>query len=215
MQDLIYLTKLEPNLKLKTVRNDLSDMNMLHKTLMSAFPDMSGQGRMKVQLLFRVEPNSVILAQSTIKPDWSKLSGAYETFEKVIDLKTLPLEQGLILNFRLTANPVWKRPGLKNPIPLREEYPQEYILKYKLDKPPPTVIDWISRKRSNDLGFEIISCSTSFPTFSNQKVKISYCTYNGQLRLTDRSSFVKTLKEGIGKEKAYGCGLLSVAPVRE
>lgn len=214
MQDLIYLTKLEPNFRFKTVRDELSDMNKFHKTLMSAFPNLNGQGRLKTNLLFRIEPSGPIIVQSTMKPDWCNLGSSYAASEKIIDLEELSFQPGSVLNFRLTANPVWRRPGNKNPIPLREEYTQEYISKYNLDKSPPTVIDWIKRKRSDDLGFEVIACSTSFPTLSNHKVKISYCTFDGQLRITNRQSFVHTLKIGIGKEKAYGCGLLSVAPVR-
>ncbi len=214
MQELLYLTKLEPNLKLKSVRENLSDMNKLHKTLMSAFPNLDGQGRLKTNLLFRIEPAGEIISQSTMKPDWSNLSGSYAVFEKIIDLELLSLVQGVILNFRLTANPVWRRPGSKNPIPLRDEYSQEFVTKHKLDKSPPTVSDWIKRKRSDDLGFEVITCSTTFPNIQNKKFKIGYCMFDGQLRITNKQSFVKTLKEGIGREKAYGCGLLSIAPAR-
>jgi CRISPR system Cascade subunit CasE len=39
--------------------------------------------------------------------------------------------------------------------------------------------------------------------------------FDGLLRVTDRDAFVETLVRGIGSGKAYGFGLLSVAPARE
>lgn len=39
-------------------------------------------------------------------------------------------------------------------------------------------------------------------------------TYEGLLRVTDSDVFRKSLKQGIGPGKAYGFGLLSIAPAR-
>jgi len=40
-------------------------------------------------------------------------------------------------------------------------------------------------------------------------------TFEGILEVTDAEKFRQSLKQGIGTGKAYGFGLLSVAPVRE
>nr|WP_246421854.1 type I-E CRISPR-associated protein Cas6/Cse3/CasE [Nocardiopsis mwathae] len=39
-------------------------------------------------------------------------------------------------------------------------------------------------------------------------------SYDGRLIVTDPAAFTAALKEGIGRAKAYGCGLLSLAPDR-
>lgn len=45
-------------------------------------------------------------------------------------------------------------------------------------------------------------------------VSIDAVTYEGVLTVTDRQLFLQSLTSGIGKAKAYGCGLLTLAPVR-
>ncbi|MGH3942262.1 MAG: type I-E CRISPR-associated protein Cas6/Cse3/CasE [Pseudonocardiaceae bacterium] len=38
--------------------------------------------------------------------------------------------------------------------------------------------------------------------------------YDGHLLVTDRDTFATAILNGIGRAKAYGCGLLSLAPMR-
>ena len=46
------------------------------------------------------------------------------------------------------------------------------------------------------------------------RVKLLAVTYEGLLTVTDADAFRKALVNGIGREKAYGMGLLTVAGVR-
>ncbi|WP_282795515.1 type I-E CRISPR-associated protein Cas6/Cse3/CasE [Streptomyces sp. CC224B] len=45
-------------------------------------------------------------------------------------------------------------------------------------------------------------------------VQFTRVTYDGRLRITDLEAFRRTLTHGLGKAKAYGCGLMTLAPVR-
>ncbi|WP_411081746.1 type I-E CRISPR-associated protein Cas6/Cse3/CasE [Streptomyces sp. cmx-18-6] len=45
-------------------------------------------------------------------------------------------------------------------------------------------------------------------------VQITKVTFDGRLRITDPEAFRRTLTHGLGKAKAYGCGLMTLAPVR-
>jgi CRISPR system Cascade subunit CasE len=45
-------------------------------------------------------------------------------------------------------------------------------------------------------------------------VRFTRVTFDGRLRITDLPAFRKTLTQGLGKEKAYGCGLMTLAPAR-
>ncbi|MER7696119.1 type I-E CRISPR-associated protein Cas6/Cse3/CasE [Streptomyces sp. NPDC096095] len=45
-------------------------------------------------------------------------------------------------------------------------------------------------------------------------VQITKVTFDGRLRVTDPEVFRRTLTHGLGKAKAYGCGLMTLAPVR-
>jgi CRISPR system Cascade subunit CasE len=49
---------------------------------------------------------------------------------------------------------------------------------------------------------------------SGADVRIAKATYDGCLRITDLAAFRRTLVQGLGKAKAYGCGLLTLAPAR-
>ncbi|MBD0746008.1 type I-E CRISPR-associated protein Cas6/Cse3/CasE [Streptomyces sp. CBMA152] len=45
-------------------------------------------------------------------------------------------------------------------------------------------------------------------------VTFTQVTYDGRLRITDLAAFRRTLTHGLGKAKAYGCGLMTIAPAR-
>ena len=42
---------------------------------------------------------------------------------------------------------------------------------------------------------------------------LAMATYEGNLVVTDKEKFIKTLTEGIGKKKAYGFGMMTVIPI--
>ncbi|MCI5760847.1 MAG: type I-E CRISPR-associated protein Cas6/Cse3/CasE, partial [Ligilactobacillus agilis] len=47
---------------------------------------------------------------------------------------------------------------------------------------------------------------------NNRRVNLSKATFEGVLTVTDLEAFKKTLTRGIGREKAYGMGMLTVIP---
>lgn len=51
-------------------------------------------------------------------------------------------------------------------------------------------------------------------TGSDSDVRFNRATFDGRLRITDLGAFRHTLTHGMGKSKAYGCGLMTLAPVR-
>ena len=46
------------------------------------------------------------------------------------------------------------------------------------------------------------------------KVTLVTAQFDGQLRVTDAQAFQRCLRQGIGRAKSFGCGLLTVAPIR-
>ena len=46
-------------------------------------------------------------------------------------------------------------------------------------------------------------------------VEIGVAVFEGELEVTDRELFVQALTHGIGRAKAYGCGLLTVAGLQQ
>ncbi|MGW6454436.1 type I-E CRISPR-associated protein Cas6/Cse3/CasE [Streptomyces sp. NPDC055078] len=49
---------------------------------------------------------------------------------------------------------------------------------------------------------------------SASDVRFAQATFDGRLQITDLTAFRRTLTQGLGKAKAYGCGLMTLAPVR-
>jgi len=47
-----------------------------------------------------------------------------------------------------------------------------------------------------------------------RRVTIARTTYVGALEVTDADSLSRTLCQGLGHARAYGCGLLTLAPLR-
>ncbi|MBD0708221.1 MULTISPECIES: type I-E CRISPR-associated protein Cas6/Cse3/CasE [unclassified Streptomyces] len=45
-------------------------------------------------------------------------------------------------------------------------------------------------------------------------VRFARATFDGRLRITGMAAFRRALTHGLGKSKAYGCGLMTLAPVR-
>ncbi|MHA1145872.1 MAG: type I-E CRISPR-associated protein Cas6/Cse3/CasE, partial [Candidatus Helarchaeota archaeon] len=120
----MYLSKLLLNPNHSTIRHDIMDCYELHRTLMSAFPDLDGEkgeARKKIKLLFRIENEMVsnrvqILVQSALKPNWNKLERRYkqeklnnqrpyEFYLADISQALKSLKNNSRVGFRLLANP--------------------------------------------------------------------------------------------------------------
>lgn len=238
---MMYLSKLQLNPRSRDVHRDLADCHNLHRTLLSAFPQAdSNAARAEFGLLFRLEANprtgmTVVLAQSHVAPDWSHLPAGYllDTADnpacKPIDALYESLALGARLRFRLRANPTrkietkslpdgTKRNGRR--VELRREEDQVAwlrrkseaagfrLLNLRLNKGAPNIrvspenqtVGWRSRKEG---------------IREKQRLTFGTVLFEGELEITDPAAFRQALALGIGSGKAYGFGLLSIAPLRQ
>jgi len=200
----MFLSKLELNIRCPRVREELSDVYEMHRTIMRAFPDgIDGPGR----TLFRIEGKEslvTILIQSTKRPDWSRLNTPDDYFVRPPQSKTFDptFHEGQQLIFRLMANPTVKRDGKRWGLVREEEQRQ-----------------WIERKASQG-GFTITSLRVvphnvveGEKKADKRGLKFTSITYDGTLRITDPERFRETLEDGVGSGKGFGFGVLSVAPL--
>ena len=60
--------------------------------------------------------------------------------------------------------------------------------------------------------FSIVQSQWMQFTKRQEKNRVSFIsvTYEGILTVTDKDAFIKALTEGIGREKAYGMGMLTI-----
>lgn len=121
------------------------------------------------------------------------------------------IKDGATYRFRLRANPVRKPKvdGKTQIIPLISEEAQ---------------LNWLNRQSKNH-GFAVLPNkikiiedeTTCFTKKTKERTRtpitMKCVTYDGVLTVTDADTLRKTLMDGMGRERAFGCGLLTLAPI--
>jgi len=183
-----------------------------------------------------------LLVQAEREPDWSFLKDtdyADEIETKEVGEKYEAIEKGMRLLFRLQANPV-KRAANRYDYPI-EEKRDEFNQKFKDEKKRRRIpiykeedqMKWLE-EQGKRFGFQIadlkinpavrnvISVKEGKIEFTKRekdredKRTVTYgsVVFEGVLIVTDAEVFKAALTAGIGQGKAYGFGLLSIAPER-
>jgi CRISPR system Cascade subunit CasE len=183
----------------------------------------------------------VLYVQSARMPDWSHLvNGDYllratdkeNPAVKNIDEQLARISERMALRFRLKANPTKKVGTTTKSQRLAGE------LKSNGRRVPiageMAQIEWLLRK-SADAGFRLVSvkASDTIPDVSAidkvhtigyrsrdrqhadqeyDKMQFAGVIFDGHLKVTNREVFLTVVRKGVGSGKAYGFGLLSLAP---
>ncbi|MFE6475656.1 type I-E CRISPR-associated protein Cas6/Cse3/CasE [Streptomyces rochei] len=210
------LTRLVLDPRHPAVRADLADVDSLHKTLMRLVPDHIGPTpRATAGLLFRTEPapEPTLLVQTAETPDLTALPTHYGT-ARTLDLTPLlnSLAPGRTVRYRITAAPTIAR-SADNPTP----HPLTGKRRGKIT--PLTGDDAIAwwQRRATAAGLQPVTVSSRPRPFPRTRITRSapYFTltqFDGLARITDTTHLTHALKNGIGRAKSYGAGLLSLAP---
>lgn len=198
----------------RAARRCLTDTHALHRLVMSGFPDTDAPGaRSRMGVLFRVdagEHRTQVLVQSVAVPTWDGVEpGILAAPARTRDASPLlSLPDGSRLRFRLVANPTRAiRPDGRTSrhaqqVPLRRDDAR---------------IGWLLRNAERG-GFAIDSDAlvvSSMPLMRGKRngdaIAVEPCRFDGLLRVADPDAFARTLTGGIGRSRAFGCGLLTVA----
>lgn len=129
------------------------------------------------------------------------------------------LPNGSILKFDIRLNPQVCRDNKKISVmtayanDLREEE-RPYTLNHVAEESSKR---WFS-KRIEDLGFTVLDfrvvsfCHHRFKRSDGELVVYNTIDLNGALQVNHKGLFCKSLFEGIGRARAFGCGMMLVAP---
>ncbi len=195
-------------------------------------PDDFGNGQVHVRrkadsgFLFRIDPclngRAVIIVQSAVEPNWEyAFQNAGYLLAAPPEVKSFDPDftKGQRLRFRLVANPT--RRLSKNSLgadgqPLKGE---KWIGK-RVPVPTDQLVEWLAR-RAGPAGFSIEKGAAAIqPGYiymnksrDDKGQRLRSVRYEGILEVTDPAAFKETLIRGIGPGKAFGFGLLSVAPL--
>lgn len=212
----MYLTKLLLNPANQDAWRDVSSPYDMHRSLQRAFPNGEPDEN---RLLFRVEPwrpgmrgVPVLVQSSTARPDWSFVEARNDAY--CLDVQgpkrvNPQLQSGQQLAFRLLGNATKKSQGKR--IALCDEEDYHEWLRRKADQSGFQVLQmaassyWINEEhlsRSPDDGYD----KRNIPHFAVR--------YDGVLQVTDSDQLRSSIAAGIGPAKAFGFGLLSLAPAR-
>ena len=227
----MYLSKLILNPDHAQARQDLTSPYELHRTLGRAFPSAETKRyRQECGVLFRVEPptrqETAVLVQSTAKPDWSRLQNGYALRADGPKAVAPAIAEGQRLRFRLLANPVRRT---------REEGEdgKSRVRRVPLVHAGPnaaghgTYWEWLERQGAR-CGFAVDreqtldvplgggrrrAGSPSGKTAEGKRAQGHFgVRFDGVLEVTDDEALGAAVQQGIGPAKAYGFGLLSLAP---
>ncbi|MFJ2210740.1 type I-E CRISPR-associated protein Cas6/Cse3/CasE [Streptomyces sp. NPDC101062] len=219
----LWLTRIAPSPSSREARRDLggSDQGIrLHQRMLQMFPDgVEGPARAAFGVLFRAEESPrgpQILLQSHMEPDSSRLPDAYGSVEtRSLDALLSNLHKGMVVHYRCVANPV-RKPGATS----REAYGLPPVVALNGN----AAVEWWERQ-ANAGGLEPWHISahplatvrghrSSKGPAARQRIQHARTQFDGTARVLDVELLREKLATGIGRGKAYGCGLLSIAPAR-
>jgi len=240
---MIYLSRLILDPRNQAVRRDLADCQDLHRTVLSGFPQTTsgasgtGGARERFGILHRVDTTRTgieLYVQSNLEPNWDQLPTGYlvpaaggNPVCKRIDELYAGLSSATPLRFRLCANPTkrlhvgtgkdgW---GAGKRVDLRREEDQLAWLEAKAQsggfalchvQANPHVVNVRQMPGGRVTGNR---SRRGAATTERAPLTFGSVLFEGELRVTDPVLFLSTLEQGIGSGKAYGFGLLSIAPV--
>lgn len=219
----MYLSRVEIATKNRRKIKDLTHLGAYHNWVEQSFPAEINHGERKRHLwrLDQLAGKNYLLVLSENKPDTGQLEkyGVSGTaMIKVYDQFLDTIKVGETMRFRLTANPsyVAPRPGEKR----GQVYPYVTIEQQR---------QWLSKK-SQKAGFKLVwqqplldeadgfvfdVVSRDYPMLyrkAGRGVRLSRVVFEGLLQVQDLTVFKDTLIKGLGREKAFGMGLMTVIP---
>jgi len=219
----MYLSRIAINKRLRKSQQALAFPQMLHAAVLDSFPPnlTDSDKAANARVLWRADyigENVWLYVLAEQKPDfthiieqfgWPDSEQQWET--KDYDSLLARLETGQTWHFRLHANPVHMVDG--------KIYAHVTIDQQK---------KWL-RDRAQKNGFSLIQIESGDDTLDaleiiyrntvrfkkrpgdNAHVTLSVVTFEGHLSIEDPEKMRQALCFGIGRAKAYGCGLLTLA----
>lgn len=220
-----YLSRVEVDVQNRAKTKDLTHLGAYHNWVEQSFPKEIATG-VRHRHLWRLDTLNgkkflLILSESKPDPELLLRYGVQGTVvTKSYDAFLNKIHDGQIMRFRLTANPTHKitHPGEKK----GKVFPHITVAQQE---------KWLV-ERAPKLGFQLvkqvgIDVPSEQETFAfnivgrerpmlhrkpGHSVRLSRVTFEGLLRVEDSEHFKEMLLKGIGREKAFGMGLMTVIP---
>lgn len=215
LEVVMYLSRVEIDYDNRKISKELNHLGSFHNWVEQCFPDEfdNNSRSRKLWRIDKIQGKYYLLLLSEKAPDLAKLemygkkgSAASKDYKRYLD----SLYEGQRLRFRVTLNPIVSRSEDGNNkrgtvYPLIKEVDQLNFLLQRSEKNG-FILD------TNDY-YLLKSEFETLKKKNKQEVKVVKAEFQGELVISDKNKFIETLTKGIGKKKAYGCGLMTVVPV--
>lgn len=237
----MYLSRIELDPQKRDTMRALAWPVVMHGAIEQSFESKDERKLWRVDYL---NGRCYLLVLSASKPDFSSLAAQFSPADAKSESRDYQplvdrIENGQKYRFRLCANPVHcaKRDlniGKESRGKIQAHVTLEQQCQWLIDKAAHCgfevdcgdKITKTTKKDGKDVehevwthpGFEVVH--TTWKQFGKKtgdtknRVTLRTATFEGELTVTDAEAFKKALIEGIGREKAYGCGLLTIIHVR-
>ncbi len=209
----MYLSRVQIDDANRQKAKDLSHLGAYHNWVENSFPNEVSQ-KVRLRHLWRIDQlhgRRYLLIVSQNKPASDKMEqyGVPNTVE-IKDYQPFidQINNNEEMRFRITANPTYRTNG--------KVYPHitvEQQKKWFLDRASKAGFKILSDENGN-LNFELIKHDWPI-LYHARRVRLSRVTFEGILKVTDSNKFKSTLINGMGREKAYGMGMLTAIPLRK
>ena len=227
----MFLTKIDLAPERRLARKYLGSPQAMHAVVMSATGGHDGNGPGRV--LWRVDRGvtTALYVLSPLEPDCSQLvaeAGTAGTQARTLDYSPflVSLDAGQLWAFRLAANPSYsasRGPGVRGQryghvtAEQQRQWLMDRVPRFGFELMP---VDHVDGEGTDEA---VLVAYRERPVFNRRRpggegydrVTINRTVYEGVLRVTDPEPLRRALIVGIGRSKAYGCGLMTLSRVRQ
>ena len=212
---IVYLSRMELCPYIEKTAVALERLSLLHAAIECSFSEKQErnlwridqvEGRLYVLIVSRQKPDLTYMYKQfgdpNISPNWK--IAEYEPFIEKI-------EDGSAWHFRLVVNPT-------RSVTNTTHGQRGVVRAVQEDKLSEWLEDHSTRNGFSTFKSQYRVVTKRWIDFQKkiqnpQHVKFLSVTYEGILTVTDKSKFVETLVTGIGREKVYGHGMLTIVPI--
>ena len=228
----MFLTKIDLDPARRLARKYLGSPQVMHAVVLRATGGDDGDGPGRV--LWRADrgpATTTLYLLSPSEPDCTQIvaeAGAAGTRSLTLDYSPFlaTLDVGQVWAFRLTANPSYsasRGPGVRGQryghvtVEQQRQWLIERTTRFGFELMP------VDHTDGGGIDGAVMVAYRERPVFNRRRpgeegrdrVTINRTVYEGSLRVTDPESLRRALIAGIGRSKAYGCGLMTLARVRQ
>lgn len=187
---------------------DWNDQAQVHRSIMGLFdkelPGPDRERRSHSSILYRAELSSTREPRLLIQHAAPLIGDTAGARSLSLDRLFASLEVGVPVRFRTVLNAVrtQSRTGRRIPIhPTPEGSSPDPLLRFLTEKLDPAVVD-------------ILLHEVTVEAARIDSTPLHMVTYDGFGIVGDADVLHSLIRNGVGKARAYGCGLLSVVPLR-